>query len=31
MKCPLAVLGYVMEVGSAPTHQADCLEKECVG
>ena len=29
MKCPLFVMSYVMKVGDAPTHQADCIKEEC--
>jgi len=29
MKCPLFVTDYMLKVGEAPTHQADCLKEEC--
>ena len=29
MKCPLFVMSYMLKVGEAPTHQADCLKEEC--
>ena len=29
MKCPLFIMSYMLKVGDAPTHQADCLKEEC--
>ena len=29
MKCPLFVMSYMLKVGEAPTHQAECIKEEC--